>query len=210
MCPEPGCEYVARRREEIQAHMAADHVDEEVVSAARGPMLFSCPACNCYLELENKREFRRHVDRCKGGVASENESGDDPSAQQRISVASSVPSFKCKSCEFKFYSLSAFDQHVKRDGDPAKCEVVPNVDDGDASAAGISFKKLKCDRCDFAFTTIADEPNLKCTRPWMTKHYETEHGVEGMWLCGKPGCDFRTDCPKLRWKHKRKEAKRRA
>ena len=106
MCPEPGCEYVARRREEIQAHMAADHVDEEVVSAARGPMLFSCPACNCYLELENKREFQRHVDRCQVGTAS----GDDPNAQQRISVGSSVPSFKCKSCEFKLGNPNKFSE----------------------------------------------------------------------------------------------------
>ena len=29
------------------------------------------------------------------------------------------------------------------------------------------------------------------------QHYEAEHGVEGIWLCGIPGCDFRADCPKL-------------
>ena len=186
--------------------MAQDHVDEEVASAA-GPLLFSCPACNCYLELEGKRDFQRHVDRCKGGTASENESGDDHNAQQRISVTTSLPSFKCKSCGSKFSSLSEFDQHVIRDGDPAKCEIVPDVGEGDAAVAihFAKFKKLTCDRCDFAFTAIADEPNLKCSRVQMAKHYETEHGVEGMWLCGKPGCDFRTDCPKLRLNHKRQE-----
>ena len=57
MCPEPGCEYVARRREEIQSHMATDHVDsssEEVMSspAAVSLLLFLCPACDSHLELK--------------------------------------------------------------------------------------------------------------------------------------------------------------
>ena len=29
--------------------------------------------------------------------------------------------------------------------------------------------------------------------------------IQGMWLCGRPGCDFRSACPKLVRRHKAEE-----
>ena len=168
MCPEPGCEYVARRREEIQAHMLADHADKvQLAAAAVSLMLFMCPVCNSHLELKGKEEFLRHVDRCnKGG-----ETREEPNAHQVTFGSISLPSFKCKSCKSKFSSLSEFDQHVMLSRDPTMCEVdVDDVDDGDVADA-IKFsqiERLKCDRCDFAFTAIADGPN--CRRTQSSQH----------------------------------------
>ena len=43
----------------------------------------------------------------------------------------SVALFECKRCECKFSSLPEFDQHVIQSGDPATCEVVWVVGDGE-------------------------------------------------------------------------------
>ena len=93
-------------------------------------MLFMCPACDSHLELKGKEEFRRHVNHCEGAGANfENQSRDEQ--QSKSDLAMSVPSFKCKRCECKFWSLSEFDQHVIRSGDPTTCEVVRVVGDGE-------------------------------------------------------------------------------
>ena len=39
----------------------------------------------------------------------------------------------------------------------------------------------------------------------MTKHYKAVHGIQGMWLCGRLGCDFRSECPKLARRHRDEE-----
>ena len=217
MCPEPGCEYVAKRREEIQAHMSADHVEHEILSSSAVSLrLFMCPFCNSHLELKGKEDFRRHLDHCKNGITTENteldfipgpsESFSLPSLKSRTSSITKY-SFKCISCNFKFSTLSEFDQHVIQSGDPATCEVAPDVD-GDVTDDVFKLpqvERLKCDRCDFAFTAISDEPNRRCSQRQMTKHYKEEHGVQNLWLCGRPGCDFRSECPKLIRRHKEEE-----
>lgn len=198
MCPEPGCEYVTKRREEIQEHMSTDHVDNDASAAAGDASslrLFMCHVCNSNLELKGKVEFRRHVDQCKkGGADLENESRGEPKIQVGVS------SFKCRRCKSKFLSLSDFDKHVIESGDPPTCEEVPDNDDED-----VNVERLKCDRCDFAFTAIANEFNRRNSQHQITKHYKTEHGVQGTWLCGRVGCDFRSDCPKLIRRHREEE-----
>ena len=193
--------------------MSADHADEVVLAAAVSLMLFMCPVCNSHLELKGKEEFLRHVNRCnKGGKSREEPNnvqlGVSGSILEYLDPSGSVslPSFKCKSCQLKFSSLSEFDQHVIQSGEPNTCEVVPDIDDGDVAAADAAVKfsqieRLKCDRCNFAFTAIADGPNRRCSQQQMTKHYKAEHGIQGSDDV-IPGCNqFRNSDSIKKWNH---------
>ena len=60
ICPEPGCNYVSEKRQDIKRHMMLDHMSVKNANLK----LFFCPACSQNLELKDREEYEQHLIWC--------------------------------------------------------------------------------------------------------------------------------------------------
>ena len=165
-CPEPQCDYVSEKKDQIERHMTSDHMLEKTDVLK----LFFCQICSQNLELRDRKEFEVHVSTCKQNqmhlsVKMEEdeetqESSSQPEAEQMEYGApasviedtsrnlDSIDIIKCDRCEFKLgckYPSSGYSKSLRQ--------------------------------------SLGDN---------MEDHYREAHNVENMKFCKRQGCDFRT------------------
>ena len=178
MCPEPGCDFASKERQDIARHMKNDHISEKKTNACL--KLFFCPTCLQNLELKSKEVFQLHLQLCGQRQMSpqlstkDDELTNDPSPMQ-------VP------------DITPSNDNVSS---------LPNADDITTNDSTEDFEVIKCHLCEFDLLDTGPLQPTNNGRRRMMQHYSDIHKIRNMRLCEKRGCDFRSTIFKLRRQHR--------
>ena len=83
---------------------------------------------------------------------------------------------------------------------------VPIDDITNSSVAKEDFEEIKCHLCEFSLLDTGPNQPMNNGRRRMSLHYSEIHKIRHMRLCGRRGCDFRSNNQFLNRKHRIKEA----
>ena len=173
-CPEPGCDYVSEKRDEIERHIRRGHMSQKTKTE---PLkLFYCQTCSQNLELKGELEFQEHARACKKSqkLFSDSNEEDEPT--------------KMSTQEPQLDTIKE-EKQVEEGGRAFVIDEVPEDLD--------KLDTIKCDRCEFKvwckYPSSGYTPSLRQNlRDNMKRHYDGAHNMEYMKFCMRQGCGFRT------------------
>ena len=198
MCPEPGCDFASKERQDIARHMKKDHISEKKTKACL--KLFFCPTCSQNLELKSGDDFQQHLQLCGQRQTSPQLSTEDDGLTNDLTPSEAVPE-----------NDNGIRNHRSEEEDinTPSTESIPNDDNiTSTSDTTENFEEIKCHLCEFSLLDTGPLQPIYTTslttngRRWMSQHYSDIHKIRHMRLCEKRGCSFRSTNFKQRRQHR--------